>query len=75
MAVLPGTERSHLAGEFRDLLAEFCVVRSLRAAASKLVSFWPAKKLWTFCGNRLVQTLRRTFSDTSGARLLKYLRN
>jgi hypothetical protein len=26
-AVLPGTERSHLAGEFRNLLDECCVVR------------------------------------------------
>jgi hypothetical protein len=34
-AVLPGTERSHLAGEFRDLLDECCVVRSLINAGKR----------------------------------------
>jgi hypothetical protein len=35
MAVLPGAERGHLAGEFCDLLAECCVLRGL-ADAGKL---------------------------------------
>jgi hypothetical protein len=34
-AVLPGIERSHVAGEFRDLLGERCIVRSLINAGKR----------------------------------------